>query len=319
MPKLSLARNRGRRGAGFTLIELLVVIAIIGVLLALLLPAVQGAREAARRVQCTNNLKQLALGMHNYLDQHQVFPPGYISATADGRPDGPEIGPGWGWIPMMLPSLEQTMLFGSINFDMPIQHPVALSVRAVRLSTVLCPSSVGDGPVILTDAIGTVRLDNLAPGQYLGSAGQLDVGDSAANNNGIFYRNSRIGPQAITDGMSLTLAIGERSRNVADATWVGAPPGLRLCTNPRWRVQECEAPNTLILGHTGPDPKSQLWVDVPNYKGAGVDDFWSMHPGGCNFAFCDGSVRFIKETVNPRVFSALSTRAGGEVLSADQF
>ncbi len=315
----STVRGAGVVRPGFTLIELLVVIAIIGVLIGLLLPAVQSAREAARRVQCTNNLRQFALGMHNYLDAHLAFPPGYVSRTADGTPGGPEVGPGWGWIPMMLPQLEQSMLAMSINFDLPINHPAAQTSRTVQMSTTICPSSVGEGPVVLRDAGGVVRLDTLAPCQYLGSAGQFDVGDSAANNNGLFYRNSRIGPEAVTDGLSQTLAIGERSRNVADASWVGAPPGLQLCTNPRWRVQECESSNTLVLAHTGPDPKSQLWVDVPNYPGAGVDDFWSLHPGGCNFAFGDGSVRFVKQTINPRIFSALSTRSGGEVVSSDQY
>ncbi len=74
----------------------------------------------------------------------------------------------------------------------------------------------------------------------------------------------------------------------------------------------------LVLSSTGPSP-DQLWVDVPNYRAAGPDDYWSLHRGGCNFVFCDGSVRFIKETVDPRIFSFLSTRAGGEIVSADQF
>ena len=112
--------------------------------------------------------------------------------------------------------------------------------------------------------------------------------------------------------------VGERSRNVADATWVGVVPAAQLCTNPRWPVKDCEPANVMVLAHTGPAP-SQPWVDVPNYKGAGADDFWSLHPGGCNFLFCDGSVRFIKETVNPRVFSFLSTRSAGEVVGSDQF
>ena len=111
--------------------------------------------------------------------------------------------------------------------------------------------------------------------------------------------------------------IGERSRNVADATWVGAIPTAQLCTNPRWRVQECGPAGVMVVSHTGSATTGTIYV--PNSKLSMVDDYWSFHPGGCNFAFCDGSVRFIKESVNPGIFSSLSTRAGGEVVSSDQF
>jgi len=116
------------------------------------------------------------------------------------------------------------------------------------------------------------------------------------------------------------LLVGERSRNVADSTWVGAIPNGQVCTRPGFQpVVECDPSNAMVLAHTGPSPGGQQWVDTPNYKQAGADDFWSLHPGGCNFAFCDGSVRFVKETINPQVFSYLSTRAGGEVVGSDQF
>src|SRR5262249_50771671 len=180
------------------------------------------------------------------------------------------------------------------------------------LSSFICPSSTGGiGPIILRDAIGTTLLSDLSPGQYVASAGQWEIEEFPAQNNGVFYRNSRNGVRDIQDGTSTTLMAGERSRNIADATRVGVIPYAQICTNPAWPVQKCETANVMVLGHTGPSP-DQRWVDVPNYKGAGADDFWSLHPGGCNFLFCDGSVRFIKETVNPKVFSYLSTRAAGE-------
>jgi prepilin-type N-terminal cleavage/methylation domain-containing protein/prepilin-type processing-associated H-X9-DG protein len=315
-------RHSGRT-RGFTLIELLVVIAIIGVLIALLLPAVQAAREAARRAQCSNNLKQIGLAMHNYHAALDVFPSGYISITQDGTLNGREIGPGWGWATLELNQLEQAPLYNATNFSLPITDPASQTVRQAILSTFLCPSSVGSGTVDLT-AIGSAStstpiIRGLAPSQYVASAGQFEVADSAANNNGVFYRNSRISMKDITDGSSATLMAGERSRNLADAVWVGAVAGAQVCTKPTWRIQDCETSNVMILGHTGPSPGGQSWVDVPNYKGAGADDFWSLHPGGCNFLFCDGSVRFVKETINPQVFSYLSTRAGGEVVGADQF
>lgn len=307
------------RPKAFTLIELLVVIAVIAVLIALLLPAVQSAREAARRAQCSNNLKQIGLGMHNYHAALDVFPPGYITKTETADVDSPETGPGWAWGTMLLNSLEQTAAYNAVNFSLPITAPASQTIRTARLSTFLCPSSTGgDGPVTLKDAGGTTLVTDLSPGQYVASAGQLEVEEFPARNNGVFYRNSRIGVRDVTDGTSTTMMAGERSRNVADATWVGVIPYSRVCTNPRWKVQDCETANVMVLGHTGPSP-DQRWVDVPNYKGAGADDFWSLHPGGCNFLFCDGSVRFIKESVDPRVFSFLSTRAGGEVVSSDQF
>jgi prepilin-type N-terminal cleavage/methylation domain-containing protein/prepilin-type processing-associated H-X9-DG protein len=314
-PRLSV-HNR----CGFTLIELLVVCAIIAVLIGLLLPAVQSAREAARRAQCANNLKQIGLAMHAYQAALDVFPPGYVSQTADGTIGGVEVGPGWGWGTMILGQLEQQPVYGAVNFSLSIAVPASQTARSARLSTFLCPSTIGNpAPASLKPATGFATAPgDVAPGQYLGSAGQFDPGDSAANNNGIFYRNSRISQRDVTDGLSLTLMVGERSRNVADATWVGAVPGAQLCTNTPWPIADCEPSNVMVLAHTGPSP-AQAWVDVPNYKGAGADDFWSLHPGGCNFLFCDGSVRFIKQTVDPRVFSFLSTRAGGEVLSGDQF
>jgi prepilin-type N-terminal cleavage/methylation domain-containing protein len=205
----------------FTLIELVVVIAIIGVLIAMLLPAVQAAREAARRMQCSNNLKQFGLAMHSYHSTHDAFPPGYITGTENQNLNSPETGPGWGWGTMLLNNLEQSAAYNAANFSLPITVPASMTVRTVSLSVFLCPSSTGgSGPVLLKDSTGTTLITDLSPGQYIASAGQLEVMEFPANNNGVF---------------------------------------------------------------------------------------------------CDGSVRFIKETVNPRIFSFLSTRAGGEVVSADQF
>ncbi|KAJ3060292.1 hypothetical protein HK102_009583 [Quaeritorhiza haematococci] len=180
---------------------------------------------------------------------------------------------------MILSDLEQRSLTNATNFSLAITAPGSRTVRTAGLSVFLCPSSTGaEGPILLKDAAGATLVADLSPGQYVGSAGQLEVEEFPAHNNGIFYRNSRIG----------------------------------------WPVRDCETANVMILGHTGPSP-AQRWVDVPNYKGAGADDFWSLHPGGCNFLFADGSVRFLKETIDPRVFSFLATRAGGEVVSSDQF
>ncbi len=313
------AISASRRYPAFTLIELLVVIAIITVLLALLLPAVQTAREAARRAQCLNNLKQLGLALHNYHSTLDTFPPGYVSNTAGNQPTGQEIGPGWGWGAMLLNNLDQSPMYNMINFSLMTGDPASRTVRQTSLSTFLCPSNTGgSGLVTIKDGSGNILVSNLAAGQYVGVAGQWEPEEFPALNNGIFYRNSRIGIREITDGSSTTLMTGERSQNVANATWVGMIPFGQACNNPSWPVQDCEASNVLILGHTGPS-QDEPWIDVPNNKKAGVDDFHSLHPGGCNFLFGDGSVRFLKETINPQVFSDMATRAGGELVSSDQF
>ena len=125
------------RTEGFTLIELLVVIAIIGVLVGLLLPAVQAAREAARRTQCVNNLKQVGLALHNYEGSHRTFPSGYVS-NFDAL--GNDTGPGWGWAAMLLPQFEQTPVYGSINFNLAVEHPANLTGRLPIVNNFLCPS-----------------------------------------------------------------------------------------------------------------------------------------------------------------------------------
>ena len=123
----------------------------------------------------------------------------------------------------------------------------------------------------------------------------------------------------LRDGSSQTLMVGERSRNVADATWLGVIPGAQLCTFIYWRTPpDCEPAAAFVLSHTGPDV-NQVWIDTPNFKQAGADDYASRHSGGCNFLFCDGSIHFLRDSINPKIFSALSTRKGGEVVSSDQY
>jgi prepilin-type processing-associated H-X9-DG protein len=285
----------------------------------LLLPSVQSAREAARRSQCVNNLKQIGLAMQNYHAALDIFPPGYVSLVQSTSATAPEFGPGWGWGTMALNHLEQGPLYNAVNFSRMITDPASLTIRTATIAVYLCPSSIGGGPVSVSDGAGKQLIADLSAGQYIACAGQFEIADSPADNNGLFYRNSNISMRDVKDGTSTTLMAGERSRNIADATWVGAIPTAQICTKPGFKnPPECDPSNAMVLGHTGPDPTGK-WYDTPNLKGAGADDFWSLHPGGCNFLFCDGSVRFIKETVNPRVFSYLSTRAGGEVVSSDQF
>ena len=312
------AVSASRLSRAFTLIELLVVIAIIGVLIALLLPAVQAAREAARRANCLNNLKQIGLAMHNYHSTNDTFPPGYISSTQGDQPTGQEIGPGWGWGAMLLNNLEQSPIYNAVNFSLLTSDPASQTVRMANLSMFLCPSNTGgSGPLSVKDGSGNILVSDLSPGQYIAVAGQWEPEEFPVTNNGIFYRNSRIGLRDITDGSSSTLMVGERSQNVANATWVGMIPFGQACNNPKWPVQDCEASNVLILGHTGPSP-DEAWIDVPNNKKSGADDFYSLPSWWLQFLVRRWLHPVRQGDRQPAGFQLLGNAGRGEVVSSDQ-
>jgi prepilin-type N-terminal cleavage/methylation domain-containing protein/prepilin-type processing-associated H-X9-DG protein len=315
--------------SAFTVIELLVVIAIIAVLAGLLLPAVQAAREAARRVQCQNNLKQIGLALHRYHDVWQAFPPAYVARPATVV----ELGAGWAWGTLVLPYLEQRSVYDAANFDLgfgEVSAPlVGLfengTVRRISVSVFLCPSAGGgDGPIDLGYASAHVAG---SPGQYIASAGWMDSSQAPIIGTGVLYPNSRVAVGSVSDGTSATLMMGERSRNLADAAWTGVfgsrSEPAPLCTKKGWPVQSCVGLMFLLMGRTGPSSDivsgSIPGGNTPSNPGTGADAFWSLHPGGCEFLFCDGSVRFIKGTLNPQVFRALGSRAGGEVIGDDQY
>lgn len=292
-----------RRGSGFTLIELLVVIAIIAVLVALLLPAVQQAREAARRTQCKNNLKQIGVALQNYHGSRNTFPPGYVS-TFDSS--GNDTGPGWGWGAMILPEMEQTALQNGISFTQPIEAPANAAPCVVSLPAHLCPSDTVRSPwsAVMRDSAGnpTSTICQVAAANYIGVFGVREPG---IDGEGIFFRNSFIGIRNITDGTSTTMQVGERSQRWCEATWVGAVTGAQLFPptgSPA--VPFIENASGMILGHTFEGP--------PNSPGLECNDFSSLHAGGAHFLFADGHVQFISTSMDKLVFRALSTRAGGE-------
>ena len=304
---------------GFTLIELLVVIAIIGVLIALLLPAVQAAREAARRTQCSNNLKQLGLALHNYHDAIGSFPPGFISLPGS---DGDNIGPGWGWNSQILTRMEQSPLYNSINFSLPIEFVQNQTSRLISVSSLICPSdaSFKQTFTVVDDSTNGNNLGaaicDISSSNYPGCFGTGDPSDIPGrdNGNGMFFRNRVVRIADILDGTSQTLAVGERSQNLSRATWTGAVTHAAV---PITELQtedglDPEGGDSLILSHTGE-------LDGPNSKPTHADQFWSRHPGGAQFCFADGSVRFIKERRPLRVFQALGTRAGSEILSSNDY
>jgi prepilin-type N-terminal cleavage/methylation domain-containing protein/prepilin-type processing-associated H-X9-DG protein len=312
-----LCREYHPRRSGFTLIELLVVIVVIAVLAALLLPAVQSARESARRTQCANNLHQIGIALSQYHSAIGRFPSAFVR---DLTIPGNQSNPGWGWGSMILSYLEQANLYSAANYMLPIPAADQLTFRRTSLSAYLCPSSPNDGPASFRYyGDGTVTsVMELSAGQYVASGGQIPAVFTGAT-NGVFHQNSSVSIADITDGTSMTLMVGERSRNLADSTWAGVAGYGIVCTNPQWPIRDCQPTALMVISYTGPILPSNRWVDVPNYSGAVVDDFWSCHPGGCNFSFADGSVRFIKQTIDPHTFSFLSSRNGAEVISSEQY
>jgi prepilin-type N-terminal cleavage/methylation domain-containing protein/prepilin-type processing-associated H-X9-DG protein len=307
------------RRRGFTLIELLVVIAIIGVLIALLLPAVQAAREAARRSQCSNNLKQMGLALHNYHDAVGAFPPGYVSTKG---PDGDNAGTGWGWAAMILPQLEQRNIFDAINFSLAIEAPANMTARLSRVGTFVCPTdpSFMRQFTVVDDSTDSSSLGapicDVAASDYVGCFGKGDVSDIPGRDfgEGLFFRNSVIRIADVLDGTSQTIALGEKSQNLARATWTGAiahsaVPITELIAEGGLSP---EGGGALVLSHTGE-------LDGPNSRPAHADQFWARHPGGVNFAFGDGSVRFVKERRTLAIFQALATRAGSEIIAPDSY
>jgi prepilin-type N-terminal cleavage/methylation domain-containing protein len=308
----------------FTLIELLVVIAIIAVLVGLLLPAVQKVREAANRMSCQNNLKQIGLALHNYHDAQRCFPPGYFASVPYGDPDGDQAldtTPGWGWGTYILPYLEQGNLFGQFNLIQPVQSFTGIQTM---LKVYTCPSDlVPDAPFAVPDAFGNLVAMS-ASSSYAASCGGDESDTTDPTGKGVFYRNSRTRITDITDGTSQTILIGERACANAYGIWAGALNGgvvLRGPLNPNPGNSTGQAP-CLVLAH------SHLNNTIADTDG-GLDDFSSLHPGGSNILLGDGAVHFIRAipsdnpdgsyTADSLIFQALGTRASGEVIPGNWF
>ena len=301
------------RRPAFTLIEMLVVVGVIAVLIALLLPAVQAAREAARRTQCVNNLVQLGLAVHNYENTYRVLPLGSANAT------GPVIAgtPGYqfGWIARILPYLEQKAVSRALNFNLPVEHPGNNTARTIQIHTLNCPSDSnwGRGIGFGLNIVGGIS-------NYAACHNDVEAAIDATN-RGAFVLNTPIGYADIEDGLAVTIFLGEKRPDSGDRGWASGTSATLRNTGTRLNAPGPDLvtvpPNQGGVDPVFPDPDAGA---APlTFKAGVVGGFSSPHQGGANFGFGDGSVRFLKATINGRVYRALGGRADGELVGSDQF
>ena len=296
--------TRHRKDA-FTLVELLVVITIIGILVGLLLPAVQAAREAARRMQCSNNMKQVGLAIHNHESAHRQLPAGWTSTNVDGDP-------GWGWAAALLPFMEASNVYQRINKSLPIADPLHEDVRLFSVPNFVCPTDTGPNIFEIGEGSGHHhghpnpgdapesvdegdKLFSVAKSNYIGMFGTFELEDAPFNGDGVFFGNSRTKFRDIRDGLSNTLMVGERDSRLGGSVWHGF-------------IADASEPAARVVG---------VADHAPNHPGGHFEDFRSLHPGGVNFLRADGSVRMYSETIDEEVYRAMATVAGGEVFSED--
>ncbi|MCE9528168.1 MAG: DUF1559 domain-containing protein [Planctomycetales bacterium] len=278
----------------FTLVELLVVMSIIGVLVGLLLPAVQFARETARRMHCVNNLHQIGLAIHSYHDIHRVIPPAYLgdpwkSGSVGGvsYPDDNGNGPsGFAWGALLLPQLDNQPLHAKFRFDLPCWGPENAPFARTKLPVFLCPSATG--------------------------------GSDAAFIDGPFYRNAGLSLADVSDGLSQTVFVGEHSSVLSNKTWLGVVPWSATCPKPPF-VSECNSGGCFVGAHSGPDTHDhpQVIIHAPNNPFGHTDEMYGQHKEGANVVLGDASVRFISQYIDPFIWVRLSTRGGNEVVGSE--
>ncbi|MGI9460012.1 MAG: DUF1559 domain-containing protein [Pirellulales bacterium] len=284
--------------SGFTLVELLVVIAIIGVLVGLLLPAIQQARESARLLHCKNNLKQFGVAMHNYETARKHLPTGYeyeYSTNGNTR--------GYSWGTLLLPLLEETATFDRIDFSKPLHDIANTAIRERHLAGFLCPTDT-------TSFDGYVEMgpERYAMASYAANFGPPDLDVTQEQRKGVFSRNSTTRLADITDGLSTTLMLGERQNGPFRAA---ANNGNHFEYETAWsgairdQIDPSDDHGHMVLFQTG---------HTPNHPASDDRDISASHSGLAVFLMCDGSVTPLSDSIDQSVYDAYGTRGGKEII-----
>jgi len=317
---------------GFSLVELLVTIAIVAALVGLLLPAVQAAREAARRSGCGLNLRQLSLALLLHESARGRLPAGYVSEPrrAPVDPGSLDRPPGTGWGMLIAPYLEAASLADRYRPAAGIGIGASENRGVVAESPPIfrCPSDGGPRtPFAVLDESGRPHPSQALLGRssYVANVGQTGPWGEPRESwegiaNGPLYRNSWLKLSRVSDGLSSTVVLGEHSQRVSQKAWAGTLPGAASHPSELFEQSVGSEPDgaaTLLLVHSGPARGEADVIHPPNDPMAHVDQMFSDHQGGCNVALGDGAVRFVAESVNLDVWAAASSIAGGEKVGGD--
>jgi prepilin-type N-terminal cleavage/methylation domain-containing protein len=297
------------RCRGFTLVELLVVIAIIAILLALLLPAVQQVREAARQSVCRNNLKQIGLALHNYESAFKRFPPSSTSIIDYGvwTPNSSQFHL-HSWASLLLPNLDQASLYNAVNYNVSALHPANIDPASQQIAVYRCPSYSGHD--FSREPLYVALSPRYAIRNYV-ALGATNVGNLWQRPDGVIYPLSSIRAADVRDGLSNTLLVAETRESNA-AVWIDG--GTAALTSRRYDDGNppTYAGREIALNHT------------PYFlaAGQGIDGLWgpsSQHAGGAYHLIADGSVRFVSQHIAAPIYDALVTRYGEEPYGSDSF
>jgi prepilin-type processing-associated H-X9-DG protein len=270
------------------------------------LPAVQAAREAARRAQCLNNVMQIGIAVQNYESSHEMLPPGVVNSTSPilDQPKGYH----YSWLVQIMPFFEQKNVYNHLNFRMGVYEVENFTTRTTVIRSLICPSDSSPNP----------GASGVALSSYVGSHNDVEAPISATN-RGVLFLNSAVRFEDITDGSSQTIFVGEKLNRAIDEGWAsGTRATLR---NAGSGINRTGTPALTGPG-SGDDSDGQAAgvsaasaTDALTYVGG----YSAWHPGGANFAFGDGSVRFLKTSINGRILRLLANRADGEIISADKY